>query len=77
VRRILALTSLLLLAHCSNSSSQVDEPEKAAAPPTVTEVSPFMGSGGFGYNFGSAFTGALAPQGLVKVGADTSGPWGR
>jgi predicted alpha-1,2-mannosidase len=43
----------------------------------VNPVSPlFIGSGGFAYSFGSAFPGALAPQGLVKVGPDTNGPWG-
>jgi predicted alpha-1,2-mannosidase len=75
VRRLL-FSSLLLLAHCSNTSSGADEPAKPAAPPAVTEVSPFVGSGGFAYNFGSAFAGALAPQGLAKVGPDTSGPFG-
>jgi predicted alpha-1,2-mannosidase len=40
-------------------------------------VSPlFVGSGGFAYNFGSAFPGATAPAGLTKVGPDTKGPWG-
>jgi len=36
----------------------------------------FIGSGGFGYNVGSAWVGAAAPQGMVKVGPDTKGPWG-
>ena len=51
-------------------------------PPVVTRrpstpVSPlFVGSGGFAYSFGSAFPGATAPAGFVKVGPDTKGPWG-
>ncbi len=51
-------------------------------PPVVVRrasepVAPqFVGSGGFGFNFGSAFAGATAPAGLVKVGPDTRGPWG-
>lgn len=40
------------------------------------EVDPFIGSGGVGYAFGSAFPGAAAPNGLVKVGPDTSGELG-
>ena len=53
-----------------------------SAPPVVTRrpsepVSPlFVGSGGFAYGFGSAFPGAAAPAGFVKVGPDTKGPWG-
>lgn len=35
-----------------------------------------MGSGGFGFAHGSAFTGACAPNGLAKVGPDTRGPHG-
>jgi predicted alpha-1,2-mannosidase len=40
-------------------------------------VSPMLiGSGGFGYWVGSTTGSAAAPQGLVKVGPDTDGPWG-
>ncbi|UQA57659.1 GH92 family glycosyl hydrolase [Polyangium aurulentum] len=39
-------------------------------------VDPFIGSGGFAYAHGSAFPGAAAPFGLVKVGPDTRGPYG-
>jgi predicted alpha-1,2-mannosidase len=43
----------------------------------TTPVSPlFIGSGGFAYSFGSVTVGATAPNGLVKVGPDTDGPWG-
>jgi predicted alpha-1,2-mannosidase len=42
-----------------------------------TPVAPvFIGSGGFGYAFGSASVSAAAPNGMVKVGPDTKGPWG-
>ena len=45
--------------------------------PAATAVAPlFIGSGGFGFGAGSSFVGAAAPQGFVKVGPDTSGPWG-
>jgi hypothetical protein len=37
---------------------------------------PLHGSGGFGYAVGSGFPGACVPRGMVKLGPDTSGPWG-
>jgi predicted alpha-1,2-mannosidase len=45
-------------------------------PPSPPVAPAFIGSGGFGYNFGSVFVGAAAPNGLAKVGPDTVGPWG-
>ncbi|HEU0317288.1 MAG TPA: glycoside hydrolase domain-containing protein, partial [Solirubrobacteraceae bacterium] len=45
--------------------------------PAEAPVAPaLVGTGGFGYGVGSSFPGAAAPQGLAKVGPDTSGPWG-
>lgn len=77
------------LSGCSHSASSAGESADAGddggeggtsmAPtrPAYTPVSPlFIGSGGFGFSVGSAFPGAAAPQGLAKVGPDTSGPWG-
>src|SRR5215210_873857 len=53
---------------------------QAPVPLPVTQpvqyVVPFIGSGGFGFHFGSAFPGASAPRGLAKVGPDTRGPYG-
>lgn len=55
----------------------VDDGSVAATRPTSLPVSPlFIGSGGFGYGVGSAFPGAAAPQGMAKVGPETSGPYG-
>jgi len=51
----------------------VEGPQPVADP--LAYVDPFIGSGGFGFGFGSAFPGAAAPNGLVKVGPDTSGPY--
>ncbi|HEY8091308.1 MAG TPA: GH92 family glycosyl hydrolase [Polyangiaceae bacterium] len=45
--------------------------------PAEAPVAPALqGTGGFGFSVGSAFPGAAAPQGLAKLGPDTSGPWG-
>jgi predicted alpha-1,2-mannosidase len=90
MRRLSSLTrmvclSLLGAAACgepetTGGTTTTETPE--AGPPAVVRrpsepVAPlFVGSGGFGYNFGSAFAGAAAPAGLVKVGPDTRGPWG-
>jgi predicted alpha-1,2-mannosidase len=55
----------------------VDDGSVAATRAASTPVSPlFIGSGGFGYAVGSAFPGAAAPQGMAKVGPETSGPYG-
>jgi len=77
------------LAGCSRSTSPAAEgpdagddggeggTSMAATRPAYTPVSPaFIGSGGFGYGAGSAFPGAASPQGLAKVGPDTTGSWG-
>ena len=67
-----------LLGGCAQSEDGQTPPP---APPTVVNdpasyVVPFIGSGGFAFRHGSAFPGATAPHGLVKVGPDTSGPFG-
>jgi predicted alpha-1,2-mannosidase len=81
-------TALLLglaagpLACTEGSSERV--PVDAGPPPgpavtwrQSTSVAPvFIGSGGFAYNVGSATVSAVAPQGMMKVGPDTKGPWG-
>jgi predicted alpha-1,2-mannosidase len=79
---LLATATLLALTACS-SHPPADAPADDAGVdavsnrPTPTPVSPlFVGSGGFGYGVGSAFPGASAPQGMAKVGPETSGPWG-
>jgi len=75
------------LAACSRSASPAaDAPDggddggdagMAPTRPADAPVAPLLiGSGGFGYAVGSGFPGAAAPQGLAKVGPDTSGPWG-
>jgi predicted alpha-1,2-mannosidase len=47
------------------------EPAFAAAP-VIQYVDPFIGSGGLGFGFGSAVTGAVAPFGMVRLGPDTA-----
>lgn len=39
-------------------------------------VDPRIGTGGLGFAYGSSFVGAAVPNGLVKVGPDTDGPFG-
>ena len=58
------------------TTSTEPEPPVVVRRPSVPVAPQFVGSGGFGFNFGSAFAGATAPAGLVKVGPDTRGPWG-
>lgn len=70
---VLALFTKALLS-CS-PEEETSSPDGQYQDP-ISLASPFLGSGGFGYNFGSAFPGALWPQGLVKVGPDTVGAWG-
>jgi predicted alpha-1,2-mannosidase len=43
---------------------------------SVAYADPRFGSGGYGFAFGSAFPGASAPNGMMRVGPDTSGPYG-
>jgi predicted alpha-1,2-mannosidase len=50
----------------------------APTRPAETPVSPVLiGTGGYGYGVGSGFPGAAAPQGIAKLGPDTTGgPFG-
>ena len=54
--------------------------DDAPVLPEVTDplvyVDPRIGTGGLGFAHGSCFVGAAAPHGLVKIGPDTSGPFG-
>ncbi len=47
---------------------EVDDP--------VAFVDPRIGTGGLGFAHGSCFVGAAVPHGLVKLGPDSSGPFG-
>ena len=81
----LAGAAVLGAAACSSSSSPA--PATQAADAGLQDMSPsrpaeaplpdqLIGTGGFGYATGSGFPGATAPQGIAKVGPDTTGPWG-
>jgi predicted alpha-1,2-mannosidase len=54
--------------------------DPALVLPEVTDpvayVDPTIGTGGLGFAHGSCFVGAALPHGLVKLGPDTSGPFG-
>ncbi len=67
MRRALLLTTLFLGA----CTPPVPGPAPVEDP--LAYASPLMGTGGFAYFHGSAFSGASVPHGLIKVGPDTRG----
>ncbi len=76
-RRLAALLCAALLAACGGGDDDDTPPD----PPTeVTDplpyVDPTIGTGGLGFAHGACFVGAVVPHGLVKLGPDTSGPFG-
>jgi predicted alpha-1,2-mannosidase len=78
---VAALPLALTMGACGSGANSPDASPPDAAPlPPVTDplpyADPFIGSGGFGYAAGSAFAGAVAPNGLAKVGPDTKGMFG-
>ncbi|MBA3463795.1 MAG: glycoside hydrolase family 92 protein [Deltaproteobacteria bacterium] len=64
---------LLVTAACGDDSVPPVLPE---VEDTVALVDPTIGTGGLGFAHGSSFVGAVVPHGLVKLGPDTSGPFG-
>lgn len=68
------LPVLALLTGCGDDGrhSAAAEPDWAPAP-YVQYVDPFIGSGGFGFGFGSSVVGAVAPFGMVRLAPDTTG----
>lgn len=74
--RYLLLLTLASTASCSSSDEPASAPPATETLATSAKVDPFVGTDGFGYSFGSAFVGAAAPNGLAKLGPDTSGPAG-
>lgn len=65
-----------LLVGCAMSEPPPDVPPPTVVSDPASYVVPFIGSGGFGFRHGSAFPGAAAPHGMVKVGPDTKGAFG-
>ncbi|HVM96420.1 MAG TPA: GH92 family glycosyl hydrolase, partial [Candidatus Acidoferrales bacterium] len=62
-----------IIAAVNNAADSCTTVEPAwAPPPYVNYVDPFLGSGGVGFGFGSAVTGAVAPFGMVRLAPDTS-----
>ena len=69
--------------HASANGDAIASADTATAtsgPTIVTDpaqyADPRMGSGGYSYAHGSAFAGASVPNGMMRVGPDTSGPYG-
>lgn len=65
---------LLVTAACSGDDGPA--PVLPEVTDTVAYVDPTIGTGGLGFAHGSCFVGAAVPHGLVKLGPDTSGPFG-
>jgi len=66
--------ALVLVAACGDNLSEPPVLPEVTDP--VALVDPTIGTGGLGFAHGSCFVGAAMPHGLVKVGPDTSGPFG-
>jgi predicted alpha-1,2-mannosidase len=64
---------LLALAACGDDGPEPPLPE---VTDPLEWIDPRIGAGGLGFGYGSSFVGAAVPHGLVKVGPDTSGPFG-
>jgi putative alpha-1,2-mannosidase len=62
----------VLVAACGDNA----EPIAPEVTDPVAFVDPRIGTGGLGFAHGSCFVGAAMPHGLVKLGPDTSGPFG-
>ncbi len=78
---VFLFAAIIATSACSDPVSSTPDPTPEPGPAvTWRESEPvaplFVGSGGFGYSFGSSTVSAAAPNGLVKVGPDTKGPWG-
>lgn len=67
------VAALLFVAACGDDGAPPELPE---VEDTVALVDPTIGTGGLGFAAGSCFVGAVVPHGLVKLGPDTSGPFG-
>jgi len=68
--------ALVLFALVVGCGDDLASPPLPPVSDPIPYVDPLIGSGGFGYAFGSAFPGAASPNGLAKVGPDTDGPFG-
>jgi predicted alpha-1,2-mannosidase len=89
-RSLLALLAAAAAASaglgCSSKEADPEPTQQPAAQQPVEQfppgkpplelASPFVGTGGFAFSFGSSSVGAMSPQGLAKVGPDTKGSWG-
>ncbi len=60
----------------ATADADATTPTNAAVTDPAAYADPRLGSGGYAFAFGSAFPGATAPNGMMRVGPDTSGPYG-
>ncbi len=68
------VVALVMVSACGGDDAA--PPDLPEVEDTVALVDPTIGTGGLGFAHGSCFVGAAVPHGLVKLGPDTSGPFG-
>ncbi len=74
MRHLAIALGLVVVGACGDNLSEPPALPEVTDP--VSLVDPTIGTGGLGFAHGSCFVGAAMPHGLVKVGPDTSGPFG-
>ncbi len=74
MRGALAVVALVHVLACGDNLTEPVIAPEVTDP--VAYVDPRIGTGGLGFAHGSCFVGAAVPHGLVKLGPDTSGPFG-
>ena len=74
--RLRALTAILwaAAAACGDDAPPTEPLPEVSDP--LPQIDPTIGTGGIGFSYGASFVGAAVPHGLVKLGPDTSGPFG-
>jgi len=73
---LVGLVSSGLVSSGCGDDGETPPAELPEVTDTVALVDPTIGTGGLGFSHGSCFVGAAVPHGLVKIGPDTSGPYG-
>ncbi len=72
------VVALALAPACGGGETDVTRAPPATPAPldTSAKIDPFVGTGGKAFDHGACFVGATRPNGMAKLGPDTSGPDG-